>query len=156
MKTTADVAPRRSESDPKADPNSLPALTLPERIPAEWAIVVVVFALATGYSLFFPRFGVVPDEGNILQGAQRVLDGQVPYRDFFSLFTPGSFYFHVLLFRIFGDSIVVARTAVSVYGGLFAALTYLIARRVCARWSALLTFLHVLRRGFSNLSFCAS
>jgi hypothetical protein len=139
MRTTADIATQQNEGISKSAPSLLSALTLPERIPAEWAIVAVVFALATGYSLFFPRFGVVPDEGNILQGTQRVLDGQVPYRDFFSLFTPGSFYFHVLLFRTFGDSIVVARTAVSVYGGLFAALTYLIARRVCARWSALLT-----------------
>jgi 4-amino-4-deoxy-L-arabinose transferase-like glycosyltransferase len=139
MKTTADITALHEEGTSKADPRSLPALALPERIPAEWAIVVVAFVLATAYLLLFRRIGLVPDEGTILQGAQRVLDGQVPYRDFFSLYTPGSFYFLALLFKIFGDSIIVARTVVTVYGGLFAVLTYLIARGVCGRWSALLT-----------------
>jgi hypothetical protein len=41
-----------------------------------------------------------PDEGIILQGAERILRGQVPYRDFFSFFTPGSYYLLALLFKI--------------------------------------------------------
>src|SRR5579864_1234053 len=53
-----------------------------------------------------------PDEGIVLQGAERVLHGQVPYRDFFSFYTPGSFYFLALWFRIFGDSFIMARLSV--------------------------------------------
>jgi 4-amino-4-deoxy-L-arabinose transferase-like glycosyltransferase len=140
MRTTADMAAQQDQGRANALPSSLPALTLPERIPAEWAIVVVVFALATGYSLLFRRSILSDrDEGIILQGAQRILEGQVLYRDFFSYFTPSSYYFVALLFRIFGDSMIVARTALAVYGGFFAVLTYLLARRVCARWSALLS-----------------
>jgi len=133
------MAAQQEQGRANARPSSLPALTLPERRPAEWGIVIGLFVLATAYSLLFRRYGLVANEGTILQGAQRILDGQVPYRDFFTLFTPGSYYFHALLFRTMGDSIIVARTAEAVNGGLFAALTYLIARRVCARWSALLT-----------------
>ena len=113
---------------------------MPEKSGAEWGIVALLFVLATGYRLLFRRF--VPmsyDEGITLQGAQRILDGQVLYRDFFSLVTPGSYYFFALIFRIFGDSMVVARTVVAIYGGFFSVTTYLIARRVCQRWSAFLS-----------------
>src|SRR5262249_43962091 len=60
------------------------------------------------------------------------------YRDFFSFYTPGSYYWLALLFKIFGNSMLVARTTLVVYGGLFSLLTYILARRVSARWSALL------------------
>jgi hypothetical protein len=79
-----------------------------------------------------------PDEGIILQGAQRILRGQVLYRDFFSFLTPGSFYLHALLFRIFGNGFLVPRTALAVAGGLFSSVGYILARRVCSRSSALL------------------
>ncbi|HLY62086.1 MAG TPA: glycosyltransferase family 39 protein [Terriglobia bacterium] len=78
-----------------------------------------------------------PDEGIILQGTERILRGEVLYRDFFSYFTPGSYYLLALLFKVFGDSLLVARTALAVYGGLFSAFTYLMARRVCSLWAAL-------------------
>jgi 4-amino-4-deoxy-L-arabinose transferase-like glycosyltransferase len=78
-----------------------------------------------------------PDEGIILQGAQRIVQGQVLYRDFFSFFTPGSYYLLALLFKVFGSSMLVARTALAVYGAFFSVFTYLLARRVCSRWVAL-------------------
>jgi len=78
-----------------------------------------------------------PDEGIILQGAQRILRGEVLYRDFFSFFTPGSYYLLAALFKAFGNSLMVARTALVVFGGVFSVVTYLLARRVCQRWSAL-------------------
>src|SRR5262249_31781162 len=70
-------------------------------------------------------------------GAERILHGQVLYRDFFSFFTPGSYYLLALLFRIFGDSFLVARTALAVFGAVFSAFTYVMARRVCSREAAL-------------------
>jgi 4-amino-4-deoxy-L-arabinose transferase-like glycosyltransferase len=117
---------------------SPPPLTLPERIATDWAIGAVLFVLTIAYLFFFRRYTFSPDEGATLEGAQRVLQGQVMYRDFFIFCTPGSYYLLALLFRIFGNSIIVARTALAIYGGIYALLTYLIARRVCARWSALL------------------
>jgi 4-amino-4-deoxy-L-arabinose transferase-like glycosyltransferase len=137
MRTTADIATQQNEGISKSAPNLLSALTLPERIPADWAISAALLVLTTAYLLLFRRYTFSPDEGITLQGAQRVLQGQVMYRDFFYFCTPGSYYLLALLFRIFGSSIIVARTALAVDGGIFALLTYLIARRVCARWSAL-------------------
>ena len=78
-----------------------------------------------------------PDEGIVLQGAQRILAGQVLYRDFFSFYTPGSYYALALVFRIFGSSLAVARTALALTGGILSVVSYLLARRVCSRTIAL-------------------
>jgi len=137
MRTTVDVATQQDEGISSSAPSLLSALTLPERKPADWAVSAALLVLTTAYLLLFRRYTFSPDEGITLQGAQRVLQGQVMYRDFFYFCTPGSYYLLALLFRIFGSSIIVARTALAVYGGIFALLTYLIARRVCARWSAI-------------------
>ena len=117
----------------------LETLLIPGRSWKEWGIGLLVFALSVLY--LWPFRAVTDlfwDEGIVLQGAQRILEGEVLYRDFFSFYTPGSFYWMALLFQIFGSSYLVARTLLPIYGGIFSLLTYLLARRVCARWSALL------------------
>lgn len=79
--------------------------TDPERL-----ITLALFVVSLLYLSIFRRYTLLdPDEGIILQGAQRILDGQVPYRDFFSFFTPGSYYLNALLFRMFGNTFLVAR-----------------------------------------------
>ena len=111
----------------------------PERSCSERYVALVIFLLSFFYLCVFRRYsGVDPDEGIILQGAQRVLDGQVLYRDFFSFFTPGSYYFVALLFRLFGDSYLVAHTALAFLGAVCSPITYLLARRVCSRQASLL------------------
>ena len=113
---------------------------IPEKVPLERWIALGVFATAMLYLGLFRRFtSMDPDEGIILQGAQRILAGQVLYRDFFSYFTPGSYYFLALIFKIFGSSVVVARTTLVIYGGLFSVFTYFMSRRVCSRGFALLS-----------------
>jgi hypothetical protein len=94
-----------------------------------------------------------PDEGIALQGAIRILEGQVLYRDFFAFYTPGSFYLLALLFKVFGPSYVVAGTLLPVYGGVFSALTYLLARRVCSRPVSALTAWLFLTVGIPHRAF---
>jgi len=127
------LSPRRE------DAMSVPGtLLLPEKLPAERWIALGIFAFSLGYLCLFRRYTALdPDEGIILQGAQRIVEGQVLYRDFFSYFTPGSYYLLALLFKVFGNSMLVARTALAVYGACFSVFTYLVARRVCSRWVAL-------------------
>src|SRR5712692_2766216 len=111
----------------------------PEETPADRALATLLFALTLAYLWLFRRYtGMEPDEGIILQGAQRILNGEVLYRDFFSFFTPGSYYFLTLLFKIFGSTILVARTALVFFGGVYSVVNYLLARRVCSRGSALM------------------
>ncbi|PYX13375.1 MAG: hypothetical protein DMG87_21725, partial [Acidobacteria bacterium] len=79
---------------------------LPEQTAIDLGLALAIFLLAVGYLCLFRRYTFIePDEGIILQGAQRILRGEVLYRDFFSFFTPGSYYFVALIFKIFGSSI---------------------------------------------------
>jgi len=111
----------------------------PEETPADRALATLLFALTLAYLWLFRRYtGMEPDEGIILQGAQRILHGEVLYRDFFSFFTPGCYYLLALPFKIFGSSILVARTALVFFGGVYSVVNYLLARRVCSRGSALM------------------
>lgn len=98
---------------------------------------LITLGIVTAYFLYlclFRRYTWLDfDEGILLQGAQRIVDGQVLYRDFFSFFTPGSYYFLALMFRVFGSSLVVAHTALAAIGAGMPAITYLLSRRVCSR-----------------------
>jgi 4-amino-4-deoxy-L-arabinose transferase-like glycosyltransferase len=139
------TSPARSDDGKRAGPRGPVAadlgaksLLLPEKLPLERWIALGVFTISLFYLCLFRRYtSLDPDEGIILQGAQRIVQGQVLYRDFFSFFTPGSYYLLALLFKVFGSSMLVARTALAVYGAFFSVFTYLLARRVCSRWVAL-------------------
>ena len=110
----------------------------PELDRTDQGIAAAIFALTVAYLWIFRRYtSMEPDEGIVLEGAQRILRGEVLYRDFFSYFTPGSYYFLALLFKIFGSSFLVARTALVFFGGVYSTVAYLLARRVCSRTSAI-------------------
>jgi hypothetical protein len=110
----------------------------PEDSIGELLIALLVFSSTCLFLYLFRDYtNLDGDEGIVLQCAQRILNGQVPYRDFFSFYTPGSCYSIALLFKLFGDNILVARTELVLCGGLFSVFTYLLARRVSSRWSAL-------------------
>lgn len=99
----------------------------------------LIFVISLLYLFLFRRYSVIdPDEGIVLQGAERILRGEVPYRDFFMFYTPGSIYIVAVLFKLFGDSLAVARTSIAAVGAGCSAITYLLARRVCSRNIALL------------------
>lgn len=93
-----------------------------------------LFLLSLAYLCLFRRFTTMePDEGILLQGAQRILAGQVLYRDFFSFYTPGSYYELAFVFRVFGSALVVARTMLALTGATISVIIYLLARRVCSQ-----------------------
>jgi hypothetical protein len=135
VKIETSAATYRLDTRPENHP-SLPG-AIPEWISADNSIAILIFALTFAYLWLFRRYTTMePDEGILLQGAQRILRGEVLYRDFFSFFTPGSYYLLALLFKIFGSSILVARTALVFFGATYSTVTYLLARRVCSRASA--------------------
>src|SRR5438552_15368316 len=111
----------------EASPPQLP-IYVPEQSAYERHTAALVFLLSVAYLCIFRRYTFIePDEGIILQGAQRILRGEVMYRDFFSFLTPGSFYMYALLFKLLGSSLIVARTAVGIFRGFFLVIGYLLA-----------------------------
>lgn len=113
--------------------------SIPEHCRTEQVLALLIFLLTFAYLSLFRHFTMLePDEGIILQGAQRILHGQVLYRDFFSFLTPGSYYLLAFVFKVFGSSLLVARTLLVFIGAVFSVMTYLLARRLCSRESSLL------------------
>jgi 4-amino-4-deoxy-L-arabinose transferase-like glycosyltransferase len=102
-------------------------------------IAVLLFVGTCLYLLAFRRVtNMDPDEGIVLQGAERILHGQVPYRDFFTFYTPGAFYLTAFALRIFGDSFAVARALIVLFGASFSTIAYVLARRTSSRGVSLL------------------
>ena len=129
----------RTIRNPYFEERILDSAFLPERLPSELCIALAIFFLSFFYLCAFRRATWIDlDEGIILQGAQRILDGQVLYRDFFSFFTPGSYYLLAGVFRVFGNSYLVAHTAVAFTGAVFSPITYLLVRRTCSRQTSVL------------------
>ena len=106
-----------------------PRFCFPKDSSERW-IAAGLFVLACLYLCAFRRFMLLdPDEGIVLQGAERILRGEVLYRDFFS------FSRRALLpagppLKLFGNSLMVARTTLVLYGGVFTVFAYWMARRV--------------------------
>src|SRR6266566_5499419 len=125
------IAQKEPESVQAANeaPDSLPSCPDRDRL-----VPLLLFVVSFAYLASFRHYSSLePDEGIVLQGAERILRGEVPYRDFFSFYTPGSFYLVAFLFRFAGDSLVVARIGLAVAGAICSVITYLLARRVCSR-----------------------
>jgi hypothetical protein len=81
------------------------------------AVVAVPALLAlTGTALYLWLFLRVQwrigDEGSIVYGAVRVTEGAVPYRDFFEVMGPGTFYWLAFWFKALGTSWLTSRVAV--------------------------------------------
>lgn len=73
-------------------------------------IPALIFLLS--YLILFLGMSLRPnffDEGIVLTAAMRVVAGQVPHRDFYTLYGPAQFYLLSALFRVFGESILVER-----------------------------------------------
>lgn len=70
------------------------------------------------------------DEGTYSYGALRILNGDLPYRDFIEPAGPGSFYWLALWFRIFGANFTTARMLLLVTGLALVLLTFALSRRL--------------------------
>ncbi len=71
----------------------------------------------------------VYDEGLALYGAARIARGAIPYRDFWSLYLPGSFYALAGLDRIFGESVFVGRCLDALNRASIVLLVFAVVRR---------------------------
>lgn len=103
------------------------------------ALAAGIFILSFGYYFLFRHLGwFMQDEGVLYYQYLRTYQGQLPYRDFFTGYPPLAYYFHALIFDLFGISITTIRTVMAVVNAGTAAGLYLVARRIAPRWAALL------------------
>ena len=80
------------------------------------------------------------DEGYFLDMADRVVRGELPYRDFTTYYTPGIFYLFAATFKLFGANLLWPRYLMALLRVATLLLTYGLARRVAPWPIALLPF----------------
>jgi hypothetical protein len=74
------------------------------------AVATLVLGLSALYGAQFVDRGWVPhDEGLLAQGAERILHGEMPHRDFDESYTGGLSYVHALAFRLVGVRLISLR-----------------------------------------------
>jgi hypothetical protein len=74
----------------------------------------------------------IGDEGSIVYGAQLVSEGAIPYRDFFEVMGPASFYWLAIFFKIFGTKWVVSRVVLLLTVSISTIIIYWMTRRLYA------------------------
>jgi len=122
---------------PRASAGTARAAAL-ERLAADVAALALIAGLALWVNLHVVPYGLdTLDEGFEYQLASRILHGQVPYRDFFTVVTPLGFYLQALLIAVFGPGLLVGRIAVAVVGAGIAMAIYGAGSQVAARPLAL-------------------
>jgi 4-amino-4-deoxy-L-arabinose transferase-like glycosyltransferase len=117
-------------------PSPAAAATTPRTFLPLYACAAV--AIAAYLYLFVRVLWRIGDEGDMLNGALAVAQGRVPYRDFFDLRGPASFYWLGLFFKVFGATWFVARTHLLLTGVVTSLLVYYLTVRASRRWDAAL------------------
>lgn len=101
------------------------------------ASTVFVAAGAAVWWLWANRFFLSLDEGIYLAGAERILHGQVPYRDFFIITGPGSFWIQAGIQKLLGSTLRHARLSLAFDLAILTALVYWLTARLTGRNFAL-------------------
>ncbi len=96
-----------------------------------WLIYSLIFTIGFLYYLYLQRaHPLIGEEFILFLQGERVLRGEVPYRDFFQFITPGSIYLSALLFKLFGIKLTVMKIFVALTGGIILTLTYSLSRKI--------------------------
>ncbi len=93
-------------------------------------IALIIFAVSLAYFASYIRYGLAYDEGYLLDSVEKILDGQVIYRDFHHTYAPGSFYLVAALFKVFGKNILTERFVFALLEALKCSLAFLVVRKV--------------------------
>ena len=98
------------------------------------AIGVFILAATVLWWLVARRLIMINDEGMYLYGAERLIHGALPYRDFFTLTGPGIYWNLGLAFRLFGVSLAVGRALLVIDLALITACIFWLTEKLQARW----------------------
>jgi len=115
-------------------------------------IYIAVFAITHWYLSYYRDmlYSLSADEGYILYGAKRVLDGQIIYKDFFQFYPPGNFYLLALVYKLFGYSFTVARETAIIIDSLINVMVFYLSYKAFKAWYAIIPPLFFMILGFPN------
>ncbi len=116
---------------------------------------IVLLLGAIFYYLFFANKGIdLFDEGYFVHAAERIFQGEQPYRDFALQYSPAYFYLLAFLYKIFGPSILVGRFLSLFICILIIFFTFLILNKLkfTSYKIILLSFLGIISFGYPLLN----
>ncbi len=100
----------------------------------------LLMTLAAGvicYGLFYNRGLGLSVIGYSIAPAERVMQGEVPYRDFLFNYTPGILWVNALLMKAFGATLMATRIGLLGFKLITLLTIFQVARRLTNRWAAL-------------------
>jgi hypothetical protein len=95
-----------------------------------WIDIAILVSSGALFFLFYRFCGTTPDEGLITSASERILRGQVPYRDFFSELGPGSLYLQAFIFRLGGEGLRSVFFSVWLLSTILTWLLYRLSRKL--------------------------
>src|SRR5215475_11824484 len=110
-----------SHDEPGAQVKYLPLILF---IVAAIYLLPSALNLNSGFGTFFY------DDGIRLDGAVQVLEGRIPYRDFYAIYGPAQFYWLALLLKIFGFQYLTLRASVLFFTALGAVAIFTFCRKI--------------------------
>jgi 4-amino-4-deoxy-L-arabinose transferase-like glycosyltransferase len=102
-----------------------------------WPIILAVAGGFVCYGLFVNRGLGLSVIGYSIAPAERVLQGEIPYRDFLFNYTPGILWVNALLMKAFGPTLMATRIGLFVFKLTTLLTLYHLGRRLTNRWLAL-------------------
>lgn len=101
--------------------------------PGIWPYAVVFFLAVLICSPYFSAYHAMDDEAVCTLGAQRILRGEIPYRDWDTRHFPGSYFLSAGWFCIAGSGLLGTRSLMLVLAGTLACLQFVLAEKVLGR-----------------------
>lgn len=93
-------------------------------------LIVAIFLLTLTYTIPFSIIDVdLHHDGLMFYPAQAITQGETPYLDFFSLYSPLTHYLHAFMLIVFGPRLIVIRLLTAFFYAFIAVLLYLIWSR---------------------------
>jgi hypothetical protein len=116
-----------------------------------WLVLIVVLGIAGSYVGAHISSDWVPaDDGILGESALRVMQGQLPHRDFAEIYTGGLSVIHALAFRVFGVSLMSLRICAFLFFLAWIPAVYYVALRFVSAVAAGLITLVAVAWSFPN------
>src|ERR1044071_269785 len=100
-------------------------------------LLITVVAGIACYGLFWNRGLGLSVIGYSIAPAERVMQGEVPYRDFLYNYTPGILWLNSFFMRLFGTSLLTIQAGLLTFKVATLIVLYLTAKRLIGHWGAL-------------------